>query len=140
VDWRGLKCNTSGFEKRKNIFTQIKITNLDGRQTIGEDAEYILRLEITVGDALLVQELQSLRQIAHHHRRLVLCKVDTPLNMRQERTTRNLFEDQIEAIFLFEELDQLDYVGMALAMVERFDFLEDTGAAMTRYFIDYLRS
>lgn len=126
--------------EKDDKITQIKITNLDRRQTIGVDAENVLRLEITVGDALLVQELQSLRQVAHHQRSFVLSKVNAPLNMRQQWTTQNLFEDQVEAILLFEEFNQLNYVGVTLAMVERFHFLKDTVAAVTRYFIDYLHS
>ena len=70
----------------------------------------------------------------------MLREVDAPLNVRQERAAQDLLKDQVEAVLLFEELNQLDNVGVALAVVERFHFLEDTVAAVTRYFIDYLRS
>ena len=118
--------------------TEIEITDLDRRQTVGIDAEDVLRLEVAVSNPLLVQKLQSLGQVAQDEACLVLRKVDTALNVRQEWTSNNLLKHQIEAVLFFEELNQLDNVRMALAVMERFYFFKNTVAAMTWHLIDNL--
>ena len=77
-------------------------------------------------------------QIPHHRRSFVLGEVDPALNVRQQGPADNLLEDQIEAVLLLEEFNQLDDVGVTLTVVERFHFLEDTITAVARYFVDYL--
>lgn len=48
----------------------------------------------------------------------------------------HLFENQIEFIFVFEELDQLQNARMSLAMMKGLHFAENTGTCVTRNFID----
>lgn len=49
-----------------------------------------------------------------------------------------LLEDEIELVVVFEELGEVDDVGMALAVVERLDLTEDTGARMSRHLVNDL--
>ena len=118
--------------------TEIEITDLDRRQPVGVDAQNVLRLEIPVRDPLLVQELQGRRQVRDHQRSFVLRKVDAPLDVRQQRTAHDLLENQIETILLLKELDQLNYVRVTLAVMERLDLLEDARPAVTRNLFDDL--
>lgn len=118
--------------------TEIEITDLDRRQTVGIDAKDIFRLEVSMSNALLMQELQAGSQITKHQTGFVFGEVNASLNVRQQWATQNLFKDQIEAIFLLEKFDQLDDVGMSLAVVERFHFFKNAIAAMPRHFFNYL--
>lgn len=118
--------------------TEIEITDLDRRQTVGIDAKDVFRLEVSVGDPLLVEELQAGGQVTQHQTGFVLGKVNAPLNVRQQRAAQNLLENQIETVLLFEKFNQLDYVGMSLAVVESLHFFKDAIATMARHFFDYL--
>jgi hypothetical protein len=68
----------------------------------------------------------------------VLGKVNTPLNVRQQRSAQNLLKHQIETVFFLEKFNQLDNVGMSLAVVERFHLFKDAITTMARHFFDYL--
>ena len=117
---------------------EIKIADLDRCQAVRIDAEDVFRFQVPVSNAFLVQELQAARQIAYHQTRLMFRKVHTPLDVRQQRTADNLLENQVEAILFLEELNQLDYVRVALAVVERLNFLKYTVAAVAGNFLDDL--
>lgn len=90
-----------------------------------------------MGDALLVQEIQSGGDLLDDLRGLVLREADMLLDTRQQWPTIDLLEHQIELLIVLEELDQLQDTGMALTMMECLHFAKNTGAGMTRYFIDH---
>lgn len=54
----------------------------------------------------------------------------------QQLTTVYFLEYQIKLYFVFEKFDQLDDIWMALAMMERFDFLKHTCSCVTGNFVD----
>ena len=68
----------------------------------------------------------------------MLGKVDSSLNVRQQRAAQYLLKDQIESVLFFEKLDQLNDVRMPLAVMKRLNFFKDAVATMTRHFFDYL--
>lgn len=61
---------------------------------------------------------------------LSLAKMNAFLNPPQQLPTVDLLEDKIEPLIVFKELDQLDYIRMALTMMESLNLLEDPGASM----------
>jgi len=91
-----------------------------------------------MGNALLVQKIQSGGDLLDYLRCLVLGEANVLLNARQQRTPVNLLEHQVELLVILEELDQLQDAQMALAVMECLHFTKDTRTRMPRYLIDHL--
>lgn len=68
----------------------------------------------------------------------MLREADVLLNAGQQRTAVDLLEHQIELLLVLEELDQLQDVGVALAMMEGLDFAKNSGPSVARYLINNL--
>ena len=60
------------------------------------------------------------------------------LNSAQQLATVNFLEDEIEFVIIFEELNELNDVGMSLTVMESLHFLEHSGSSMTGNFVDDL--
>lgn len=91
-----------------------------------------------MSDALLVEKVQARGDLLHDLRGVVLREADVLLNARQQRSTVDLLEHQVELLLVLEELDQLQDVGVALAMVERLDLAKHPRPGMARYLFNYL--
>lgn len=63
---------------------QIKVTDLDWRQLLAIHTQNVLRLQVTVRDALLVQEIQPGGDLLDDLRRLVLRETHVLLDTRQQ--------------------------------------------------------
>lgn len=62
------------------------------------------------------------------------------LDSAQQLTAVNFLEYEIKFLFVFEELDQLDDVRMALTMMERLDLFEYARPCMPGNFVDNFNS
>lgn len=91
-----------------------------------------------MSDAFLVEEVQARSDLLHDLRSVVLREEHVLLDARQQRSAVDLLEHQIELLLVLEELDQLQDVGMALAMMEGFDFAKNSSPSMARYLINNL--
>lgn len=93
-----------------------------------------------MSNTLSVDEFQCRGQIFDDQTGFVLGELNALLDVIQQRAAIDFLKNQEEAIFLLEELDQLDDVLVALTMVEQFDLLEDAGATQTGMLDDGLHS
>lgn len=91
-----------------------------------------------MSDSFLVEEVESSGDLAHDLSGVVLGEVNILLNARQQGSTIDLLEHQIELLLVFEELNQLEDVGMSLTVVEGLDFAEYSSPSMARYLINNL--
>ena len=89
-------------------------------------------------NTFLVEEIQARGDLFHDLRSIVFRKADVFLNPRQERTTVDLLEHEEKLFLILEELDELQDVGMSLAMMEGLNFAEYTGSSMARNLINNL--
>lgn len=121
-----------------NSRTEIKITYFNRTDCISIYAENVLRLQVPVSDAFLVEKVQARSDLLHDLGCVVFREADVLLDARQQRATVNLLEDQVELLFVLEELNQLQDVWMALAMMEGLDFAKDPCPSMARYLINNL--
>lgn len=118
--------------------SEIEITNLNRTDGVSVDAQDVLWLEVTVGNAFLVKEVEARGDLLHDLGGIVFREADVLLNPCQQRSAVDLLEHQVELLLVLEELDELQDVGMTLAMVEGFDLAEDTRASMSWYLVDDL--
>lgn len=91
-----------------------------------------------MGDAFLVEKVQARSDLLHDLRGVVLREADVLLNARQQRSTVDLLEHQVELLLVLEELDELQDVRVALAMMEGLDFAKHPGPSVARYLINNL--
>lgn len=70
--------------------------------------------------------------------RLPLGEVNSLLDSVQQLATVDFLEHEVELLLVFEKLDQLDDVRVALAMMKRLDLLEHPGASVAGNLVDNL--
>lgn len=85
-----------------------------------------------------MKKVKRARNLIDNLTRLPLGEVNSLLNSIQQLSTIDFFEYEVKLFLVFEELNQLDDVRVALAMMERLDFLEHPGASMPRNLVDDL--
>jgi hypothetical protein len=91
-----------------------------------------------MSNSFLMQKVQARSDLLHDLRSVVFREADVLLNPRQQWTTVDLLEHEVKLLLVLEELDQLQDVRVALAMMEGFDFTENSGSSVARYLINNL--
>ncbi len=87
----------------------------------------------------LVQKVQRLGDVPHHQACLLLRQRRSALDVGEQRPALHLLEDEVEAVVLFEVLDQLQHVLVSLAVVENLHFLEHLRPAPPTPLVDDLK-
>ena len=85
-----------------------------------------------------MEELERAGDLGDDLAGLALAEVHALLDAVQQLAAVYLLEDEVEALVVLEELDQLDDVGVALTVVEGLDLLEDALARVPRDLVDDL--
>ena len=83
---------------QSNAAAQVKVTDLDWCQLAGTNTQYVLRLQITMSNPLVVQETQSTRNITDHVRRLFLRQVSSLTNGIQQCPTLHLLKHYVKPV------------------------------------------
>lgn len=100
----------------------------------------IISLYMYISITFLMKKVEGACNLIDNLTRLPLGEVNAFLNPAQQLATVNLLEHEIELLLVLEELDQLDDIRMALAMVERLDLLEYPGTRVSGDLVDDLHS
>lgn len=79
----------------------------------------------------LMKKIERTRNLFDDLTRLSLGEVNSFLNPVQQLATIDLLKHKIKLLLVLEELDQLYDVWVALAMVERLDFLKHPGTRVS---------
>lgn len=87
-----------------------------------------------------MKKIERTRNLFDDLARLSLGEVNSFLNPVQQLATVNLLKHKIKLLLVLEKLDQLYDVRVALAMVERLDFLEHPGTSVSGDLVDDLHS
>ena len=82
-------------------------------------------LEVSVGDAAAVEELEGGCEVADDLGGLGLGEAHPPLDLPEEGAPVGLLEDQVKVVLLLEVLDQLDDVRVPRAQVVDLNLLQD---------------
>lgn len=109
---------------------------LQNELTVGVDAEDVLGLQVAMCDAFLVEKVDARCDLPHNLRRIMFREADVLLDTRQQGPSVDLLEDQIKLLLVFEELNQLKDVGVALTVVKGLHFSEHSRPSMARDLLD----
>lgn len=115
---------------------KIEIADFDRSQFVRIHAQNVLGFQISVGNSFFMKKIQRASDLSDYLTRLPFAEMNPLLYSAQQLTAVNLLEYEIKFLFVFEELDQLDDVWMALAMMERFDLFEYARSCMPGNFVD----
>ena len=112
------------------VAAEVKVTELDRDGGVCVDAEDVVRLDIPVGDAATVKELDGGGEICHHLACLGLREMDSGLNVIQQWTSRHFLKHKTESVVLLEILDELDDIRLASAQVVYLNLLQHLAPAV----------
>lgn len=98
----------------------------------------VLGLQVPVGDAFVMQEVQGAGHVLHHHAGLQLVEVPPLVDVVQDGAAPHLLKHQVEAVLFLEELDQLQNVSVSLALVQHLHLPEDPAPNVARLLLDDL--
>lgn len=85
-----------------------------------------------------MKKVQRARNLFDDLTRFSLGEVNPFLNSIQQLATVDLLKYEVELLLVLEEFDQLYDIWVALAMVERLDFLEHPGTCVSGDLVDDL--
>ena len=117
---------------------EVEVTELHRGQAVLEHAEDVLWLEVTVGDPLGVEELQSGDHIGDDGGCLLLSEDSPLLDVVQKLASRYFLKHQVKLVCLIKILDKLDDVLVTLTSMEEVNLLEDPAPAVRRNLVDNL--